>query len=137
LSFREGAGAGNQASGLRPEAPKAQGAPRAPNPISPHNQPSTPPPTPTPLPPKVDSITIPVGPRLGDKVVEARGVSKGFGDRLLVEGMEFSVPPGENFGHGPLGTFGRRKTSWRRLRARVGECSVRARSQLPPVWWPV
>lgn len=43
---------------------------------------------------QVDSITIPVGPRLGDKVVEVSGLSKGFGDRLLVEGASFSVPPG-------------------------------------------
>jgi len=44
---------------------------------------------------QVDSITIPVGPRLGDKVVEVSGLSKGFGDRLLVEGASFSVPPGK------------------------------------------
>jgi ATP-binding cassette ChvD family protein len=39
-------------------------------------------------------IHIPAGPRLGDVVVEADGVSKGFGDRLLVEDMSFSLPPG-------------------------------------------
>ncbi|HSL63710.1 MAG TPA: energy-dependent translational throttle protein EttA [Gaiellaceae bacterium] len=39
-------------------------------------------------------IHIPAGPRLGDLVVEADGVSKGFGDRLLVEDMSFSLPPG-------------------------------------------
>src|SRR5919199_32775 len=39
-------------------------------------------------------IHIPPGPRLGDLVVEADGVSKGFGDRLLVEDMSFSLPPG-------------------------------------------
>ena len=39
-------------------------------------------------------IHIPAGPRLGDVVVEADGVSKGFGDRLLVEDMTFSLPPG-------------------------------------------
>jgi energy-dependent translational throttle protein EttA len=39
-------------------------------------------------------IHIPAGPRLGDLVVEAEGVSKGFGDRLLVEGLTFSLPPG-------------------------------------------
>lgn len=44
---------------------------------------------------QVDSITIPVGPRLGDKVLEVSGVNKGFGDRLLVDGMTFSVPPGQ------------------------------------------
>src|SRR5918999_1706366 len=39
-------------------------------------------------------IHIPAGPRLGDLVVEADSVSKGFGDRLLVEDMTFSLPPG-------------------------------------------
>jgi len=39
-------------------------------------------------------IFIPAGPRLGDKVIEAKGVKKGFDDRLLVEDMEFSLPPG-------------------------------------------
>jgi sulfate-transporting ATPase len=39
-------------------------------------------------------IHIPAGPRLGDVVVEANHVSKGFGDRLLVEDMTFSLPPG-------------------------------------------
>src|SRR6185436_17734040 len=39
-------------------------------------------------------IHIPAGPRLGDVVVDAEGVSKGFGDRLLVEDMTFSLPPG-------------------------------------------
>lgn len=44
--------------------------------------------------PQVDSITIPVGPRLGDKVVEVSHLSKGFGDRLLLDDATFSVPPG-------------------------------------------
>lgn len=42
----------------------------------------------------VDSITIPIGPRLGDVVVEAQGLSKSFDGRLLVDDMTFSVPPG-------------------------------------------
>jgi len=44
---------------------------------------------------QVDSITIPVGPRLGDKVLDVENVSKAYGDRLLVDGMTFSVPPGK------------------------------------------
>jgi len=39
-------------------------------------------------------IFIPAGPRLGDKVIEAKGVKKGFDNKLLVEDMEFSLPPG-------------------------------------------
>jgi ATP-binding cassette ChvD family protein len=38
-------------------------------------------------------IHIPPGPRLGDLVIDATGVQKGFGDRLLVEDLTFSLPP--------------------------------------------
>jgi energy-dependent translational throttle protein EttA len=38
-------------------------------------------------------IHIPAGPRLGDVVIEAEGVRKGFGDRLLVDDLTFSLPP--------------------------------------------
>ncbi|MBO8481015.1 MAG: energy-dependent translational throttle protein EttA [Muribaculum sp.] len=38
-------------------------------------------------------IYIPNGPRLGDKVIEAHGVSKAYGDRLLFENLDFSLPP--------------------------------------------
>ena len=38
-------------------------------------------------------IHIPPGPRLGELVIDAEGVQKGFGDRLLVEDLTFSLPP--------------------------------------------
>jgi sulfate-transporting ATPase len=38
-------------------------------------------------------IHIPPGPRLGDVVIEADAVAKGFGERLLFEGLSFSLPP--------------------------------------------
>src|SRR2546423_1770957 len=38
-------------------------------------------------------IHIPPGPRLGDVVIDAKGVSKGFGDRLLFDDLTFSLPP--------------------------------------------
>jgi len=38
-------------------------------------------------------IFIPNGPRLGDKVVEMQGVTKGFGDRILFEDLTFNLPP--------------------------------------------
>jgi ATP-binding cassette ChvD family protein len=38
-------------------------------------------------------IHIPSGPRLGDVVIEAEGVRKGFGDHLLVDDLTFSLPP--------------------------------------------
>ncbi|MDB3891486.1 energy-dependent translational throttle protein EttA [Alphaproteobacteria bacterium] len=39
-------------------------------------------------------ISIPAGPRLGDVVINADGLRKGFGDRLLVEDVSFRLPPG-------------------------------------------
>lgn len=39
-------------------------------------------------------IFIPPGPRLGDKVIEAHNVKKGFGDKLLMDNLEFTLPPG-------------------------------------------
>ena len=38
-------------------------------------------------------IFIPNGPRLGNEVIESINVSKGFGDRLLYEGLNFKLPP--------------------------------------------
>lgn len=38
-------------------------------------------------------LYIPPGPRLGNKVIEANGVSKGYGDNLLYENLTFSLPP--------------------------------------------
>ena len=58
-------------------------------------------------------IHIPAGPRLGDVVVEADGVSKGFGDRLLVEDMTFSLPPGGIVG--VIGPNGAGKTTLFRM----------------------
>jgi ATP-binding cassette ChvD family protein len=39
-------------------------------------------------------IVIPNGPRLGNKVIEVNGLKKAMGDKLLVEGLNFSLPPG-------------------------------------------
>ena len=38
-------------------------------------------------------LFIPAGPRLGNKVIEATGVAKGYGDKLLYENLTFSLPP--------------------------------------------
>ncbi len=52
-----------------------------------------------------DEIQIPPGPRLGAKVVEAEEVVKGFGDRLLFDGLSFTLPRGGIVGViGPNGT---------------------------------
>ncbi|WP_163549317.1 energy-dependent translational throttle protein EttA [Candidatus Frankia nodulisporulans] len=41
-----------------------------------------------------DDIQIPPGPRLGNQVIEARGLAKGFDDRPLIEGLSFTMPRG-------------------------------------------
>ncbi|MCK9283533.1 MAG: energy-dependent translational throttle protein EttA [Rhodocyclaceae bacterium] len=43
---------------------------------------------------ETQEIFIPPGERLGDKVIEFHGVSKAFGDRLLIDNLSFTVPPG-------------------------------------------
>ena len=58
-------------------------------------------------------IYIPPGPRLGDVVVKAEGVSKAYGDRLLFENMTFEVPPGAIVG--VIGPNGAGKTTLFRL----------------------
>lgn len=54
-------------------------------------------------------ITVPPGPRLGDLVVEAQAVTKGFGDRLLMEDVSFLLPPGAIVG--VIGPNGAGKTT--------------------------
>jgi energy-dependent translational throttle protein EttA len=43
---------------------------------------------------ETQEIFIPVAERLGDKVIEFNGVSKAFGDRLLIDNLSFAIPPG-------------------------------------------
>jgi len=58
-------------------------------------------------------IYIPPGPRLGDVVIEAKGVRKGFGDKLLMEGVEFALPPAAIVG--VIGPNGAGKTTLARM----------------------
>lgn len=58
-------------------------------------------------------IHIPAGPRLGDVVVEAEGVSKAYGNQLLIEDMTFSLPPGGIVG--VIGPNGAGKTTLFRM----------------------
>ena len=58
-------------------------------------------------------LYIPPGPRLGDVVIEADAVSKAFGDRLLVEEMNFKLPPGGIVG--VIGPNGAGKTTLFRM----------------------
>ena len=78
-------------------------------------------------------IFIPPGPRLGDVVVEAHGVSKAYGDKLLFENLEFSLPPGGIVG--VIGPNGAGKTTLFRLitgqeKADAGEFKVGSTVQL-------
>ncbi len=58
-------------------------------------------------------ITIPPGPRLGGVVVEAKGLSKAYGDQLLFEDMNFTLPPGGIVG--VIGPNGAGKTTLFRM----------------------
>ena len=62
-------------------------------------------------------IYIPAGPRLGDVVVQAEGIRKGFGDRLLIDDLTFSLPPGGIVGI--IGPNGAGKTTLFRMMAGV------------------
>jgi len=58
-------------------------------------------------------IPIPPGPRLGNVVIEAEGVSKAYGDRVLIEDMTFKLPPGGIVG--VIGPNGAGKTTLFRM----------------------
>jgi energy-dependent translational throttle protein EttA len=58
-------------------------------------------------------IVIPAGPRLGDLVIEAIGVNKAFGDKLLIDDLNFKLPPGGIVG--VIGPNGAGKTTLFRM----------------------
>jgi ATP-binding cassette ChvD family protein len=64
------------------------------------------------LPERVE-IAIPVPPRLGDRVIRAEGVRKGYGERLLIEDLSFDLPPGGIVG--VIGPNGAGKTTLFRM----------------------
>jgi ATP-binding cassette ChvD family protein len=63
--------------------------------------------------PDTAQIVIPAGPRLGDTVIEADGLGKGFGDKQLIEGLSFKLPPGGIVG--VIGPNGAGKTTLFRM----------------------
>jgi ATP-binding cassette ChvD family protein len=90
-------------------------------------------------------IYVPPGPRLGDLVIEAKKVSKAYGDRLLIDDLSFRLPPGGIVG--VIGPNGAGKTTLFRMitgaeapdegEIRVGDsvvlaCAGQDRSDLPP-----
>ncbi len=72
-------------------------------------------------------IHIPAGKRLGDVVVKAQDVSKGYGDRLLIEDLSFDLPPGGIVG--VIGPNGAGKTTLFRMIAGPGRRPTAARSR--------
>lgn len=64
---------------------------------------------------ETQEIYIPPGPRLGDVVIEAKNICKGFGDRLLINDLSFSLPPGGIVGI--IGPNGAGKTTLFRMMA--------------------
>jgi energy-dependent translational throttle protein EttA len=66
---------------------------------------------------ETQEIYIPPGPRLGDVVIEANNISKGFGDRLLINDLSFKLPPGGIVGI--IGPNGAGKTTLFRMMAGV------------------
>src|SRR6185503_9915988 len=58
-------------------------------------------------------ISIPPGPRLGNLVVESRDLVKGYGDRVLIDGLTFTLPPGGIIG--VIGPNGAGKTTLFRM----------------------
>nr|WP_305910166.1 energy-dependent translational throttle protein EttA [Methylomarinum sp. Ch1-1]MDP4520038.1 energy-dependent translational throttle protein EttA [Methylomarinum sp. Ch1-1] len=64
---------------------------------------------------ETQEIYIPPGPRLGDVVVEADNISKGFNDRLLIDNLSFKLPPGGIVGI--IGPNGAGKTTLFRMMA--------------------
>jgi len=63
--------------------------------------------------PETAQIIIPAGERLGDTVIEANGLTKGYGDRLLIENLTFKLPPGGIVG--VIGPNGAGKTTLFRM----------------------
>jgi len=62
---------------------------------------------------EIAEISIPAGPRLGSLVVEAKDLAKGYGDRALIDGLSFHLPPGGIVGI--IGPNGAGKTTLFRL----------------------
>ena len=81
-------------------------------------------------------IAIPPGPRLGDTVIEVKNLRKGFGDRLLIEDLSFSLPPAGIVGI--IGPNGAGKTTLFKMLTGIeqpdsGEISVGSTVQLSHV----
>ena len=102
------------------------GAPRARAPARPRARPASVPtrscwprPTPAQAADRELEIAIPPGPRLGDSVIEVKGLRKGYGDRLLIEDLTFSLPKAGIVGI--IGANGAGKTTLFRMIVGAGD----------------
>jgi ATP-binding cassette ChvD family protein len=80
-------------------------------------------------------LRIPPGPRLGDKVIDLKHVTKGFGNRTLIKDLSFSVPPGGILGI--IGANGHGKTTLLRMitgREKPDSGTVEIGSTVKMVW---
>ena len=82
---------------------------------------------------KSGSIYIPPGPRLGDVVIEADHLTKAFGDRLLIDDLNFMIPPGAIVG--VIGPNGAGKSTL--LSMMTGKQDPDSGSMKVALWWLV
>ena len=82
---------------------------------------------------ETNEIYIPAGPRLGDKVIEFKNVTKGYGDRVLIDNLSFSVPKGAIVG--VIGGNGAGKsTLFRMLMGKETRIPAASKSAIPCNW---
>ena len=74
------------------------------------------------MPVKDSVISIPAGPRLGNVVIEAQNLTKSFGDKLLFENVNFTVPPGAVVGI--VGPNGAGKTTLFKMIVEAAGCGA-------------
>ena len=82
--------------------------------------------------PTTAQIIIPVAERLGQNVIDFDNLSKGFGDRLLIDKLSFKLPPGGIVG--VIGPNGAGKTTLFRMITGSGKAGLRARSRSARVY---